>query len=184
MIGSALALLLSASMVPCPAEIEPDPHLSDICDPHLDSDQAYSVTVQASMSPDPASQQVILYRSEGEWRLRIAGFRWVPGTSLVVTRRNDIAISDEDAEYIIREMDSDTLAELAQVGIMGGGNQICMDGAEADLSMARDGQFVSVRRHSCAYGRDIRNILAEFRAVALRNDPDALGMLLYLRDDG
>lgn len=70
----------------------------DVCDPLLEGGNAYSATMTASLTPPPATQQVVIYRLEGNWFLYAEGYRW--NGSLVETRRNDVRISDADAAAI------------------------------------------------------------------------------------
>ena len=183
MIESAIALLVAAGLEPCPDEIDPDYHGAEVCDPVFEGATAYSATVRGSMSPAPRTQQVMLYRQEGEWRLRIAGVRWVPGTSVVVTRRNDVVISDDDAEELIALLDERAMEELGAMPYMGAEGLICVDGARLEIARAENGQRWTAAQHSCVVGSKLRPILHAFREVALRYDPDAFGMLLWLRDE-
>lgn len=179
----ALIASLPAGSVPCSEKetlADPDNwHLSDACANYLeggDETPTYSATFLASLNPQPASQQVLIFRRDDQWHMRIAGYRW-RFTSLVEHRRNELAISDADANALVALMDNATLERLAAQPYYGSGDVICMDGASFQLDRAERGQSFSAAQHSCAGSTQINEIFASFRAVAVKYDAGFDGFL-------
>lgn len=186
MLGPVHAMILSAGVAyagtPCPENaISSDHHLEDVCAVWIEEEPAYAATFGASLTPRPASQQVLIYRREGDWFMRIAGFRWNPGGE-VVTRRDTIAISDEDAETIVDSMNVDSLAQLHEQPFYGSDVRICTDGATYSLATAQAGRRYDARQHSCASKTELNATAALFRQLALKYDPAFEGLLYGLRD--
>ncbi|MDZ4138767.1 MAG: hypothetical protein U1D66_07795 [Erythrobacter sp.] len=121
--------------------MEGDYHLIDVCDPIISGENAYSVTYQASLSPEPASQQVAVYTVDGEWFVRIAGYRW--RGDKVETRRRDLPISAADAEALIKKTNPSIIQRLSKLPYYGADDLICTDGASLHLG---SGLIVAARR--------------------------------------
>lgn len=156
----------------CPEVVDPDDyHLSDICNSLLADYPAYSATYQASLSPEPASQQVMLYLGEDGWVMRIAGYRWTPGGGEVVTRRFEVSISDDDAQQLVDRLSETTMQRLRELPYYGSDDVICTDGANTEIATALDGMKIAAAQHSCAGRTEINEIAAAFRELALRYDP-------------
>lgn len=168
---------LSGGVSECPERLDTGHHISNVCTGYHEGASAYSATWSASLNPKPAQQQVMIFRYEGEWRMRIAGYRWEWGTSLVEHRRNDVAISDEDANSIIELMDDKTLERLAAQPYFGSDTLICTDGAGYRLEKAKDSQRHFAAQHSCAGRTQVNEIFGKFREIALKYDPEFEGFL-------
>ena len=153
-------------------QVEPG-HLSNVCSPWPEGDVAYSATIQASLVPQPAAQQVMVYRLDGQWFIRIAGYHWEPGTSVIVTRRNEVPISAEDAAMIAARVDAATLSRLAERPYYGSDLVICTDGASLELAAASNGSRQSARQHSCAGETEMNEISALFRELAIKYDSES-----------
>ena len=167
----------SGDAVPCPSQEELDSsHLLDVCDSSIDSEPAYSVTFEASMSPPPAAQQITLFQREEGWILQIAGYDWQPGTGLVTTRRNVMEIPAADAQTLIDRIENAS-NRLAQLSFYGDPLVICTDGATTEIAIGAHGKRRSFSQHSCAPESELHEIASEFRAVALKYDPGFDGML-------
>jgi hypothetical protein len=175
--SAAVAAQGNSTIGPCTDALEFDGgHLSDVCTEWLEGNNAYSATMRASISPQPASQQVMLYRMEGAWFMRVAGYRWEPG-SAVETRRREFPVSDGDAQVIVDRMTIAHLDELGELLYYGSENVICTDGASYELAMAINGQRRNARQHSCAGKTELHQTAAIFRQIALKYDPEFAGML-------
>lgn len=173
---------LGSSGIPCAEDTDsPEYHLSDVCDPLLDGAPAYSATFRASLSPQPASQQVMVYRLDGEWFIRIAGYRWERGGE-VVTRRHDIAVSTADVDVLVSRLSKSSIEHLGAQPYYGSENVICTDGANLELAMSLEGRKFLAAQHSCAGKTGINEITAIFRQLALRYDPAFDGLLAGLKD--
>ena len=166
----------------CPENFDESDHLMDVCADYLDDTAAYSATWLGSLSPRPAEQQVAVFRYEGKWFVRVAGYRWKPGTSLVEYRRNEIQISEEDSDAIAALMSDAKLKELSSIKYYGSDYVFCTDGASFRLDMARAGQRKEVAQHSCAGKTEINRVMSEFRNLALKYDPEFDGMLTGLKN--
>ena len=180
----ALIARLPAGSVPCSEKetlADPDNwHLSDVCANYLENGgvtPTYSATFLASLNPQPASQQVLIFRRDDQWHMRVAGYLWRPGRSLVEHRRNEFAISDADANALAALMDDASLERLAAQPYYGSGDIICVDGARFQLDRAERGQRFSAAQHSCAGSTQINEIFASFRAVAVKYDAGFDGFL-------
>ncbi|MBH1942650.1 hypothetical protein I5L01_00260 [Erythrobacter sp. YJ-T3-07] len=147
----------------------------DVCDPLLEGANAYSATMRASLTPRPAAKQVMVYQRDGEWFLHAEGYRWEG--SLVETRRNDMPISPADAAAIGKEMNTASLAALAQVPYYGFPNVICTDGSTIELAAAIEGARYAARQHSCAAPQQLERTAALFRELAIKYDPAFEGYL-------
>ncbi len=156
-----------------------DGHLSDVCSEWLEGGPAYSATMRASLSPRPASQQVMLFQMDGDWFMRVAGYRWEP-ESAVETRRREFPISNDDAQVIIDRLTIAHLQRLGELYYYGSTDVICTDGASFEVAMAIDGQKFSARQHSCAGKTQLHQTAALFRRIALEYDPEFSGMLTGL----
>ena len=180
------AVLASGSTVvstACPAVEEfRNDHLLDVCDPILEGGKVYSVSYQASLTPPPAAQQVALYELDGQWFIWVAGYEWERGTSLVTTRRNDIAISKDDAKSLILFFDDARLERLSQASYYGDPLVLCTDGARTEIVIASEGMTRSFARHSCAGKSELNEIAAAFRKMALKYDAGFEGLLTGLRN--
>lgn len=171
-----LATATSTATPPCEATTQRDDyHLSDVCDEIVHGEEAYSATFRASLVPRPASQQVLIYRQDGSWRLRAAGYRWNGG--LVMTRRNDVEISSEDAERIRQSVTADHLARLARLPFYGSDDVICTDGATTELAASWGEERHSARQHSCAGDTELTTTATLFREIAIKYDPNLEGFL-------
>ncbi|MDE1468492.1 hypothetical protein [Aurantiacibacter sp. D1-12] len=182
MIAYAFALATGLIGVPaiedCPAaEASTDGHLSDVCAALPEVDVAYSATMRASLNPRPASQQVMVYRMEGQWFVRTAGYRWTPGTSVVTTRRNDLPIAPEDASMIETRLSQTSLSRLAELPYYGADDVICTDGSNLEIAAALDGARFAARQHSCAGQTELNEIAALFRGIAIKYDSEFEGYL-------
>ncbi len=182
MIGSAIALIASAAATPCSVEDEADDHLSDVCAPFLEGAPAYGVTVQGSLIPRPAAQQVLIYQMDGEWLIRISGYRWQPGTSQIETRRTVLPISDEDAQRLIERMNDDAFERLQARPYYGSEDSICTDGSRHEVAKASAGSANRATLHSCGLNDELKAIARQFREVAIKYDPEFDGMLRMLND--
>tara|TARA_B100001179_G_C18442840_1_gene339585 strand:- start:16 stop:579 length:564 start_codon:yes stop_codon:yes gene_type:complete len=182
LLATILASESSLVATACPVNEERQTgHLFSVCDPILEGGRAYSVTFEASLSPEPAAQQVALYKRSGLFFLRIAGFRWESGSSLVTTRRNEIAISKEDALSLVDLFDDARLKRLSQLSYYGDPLIVCSDGAETEVATASDGRTQSFAQHTCAAKSELNEVASVFREVALKYDPGFEGMLTGLR---
>ncbi|WP_338447162.1 hypothetical protein V5F89_05075 [Pelagerythrobacter marensis] len=152
-----------------------DYHLADVCDPAFGDGPVYSATFAASLTPPPASQQVVIYRLEGEWFVRIAGFRWKAGE--VVTRRLERPIADSDAAEISERITGAALRRLGALPYYGADDAICSDGASLTLETARNGKRISASQHSCAGKTELNDLADAFRSLALKYDPESSGLL-------
>lgn len=151
-------------------------HLLDVCDPLIDGRKAYSATFSASLTPQPAAQQVTLYEGDRGWIMHVAGFKWVRGGP-ITTRRHEISISSNDVQTLISRLDEDTMERLSKLSYYGGPLVICSDGAKTEIAMAGDSKRRSFSQHSCAGKSELHEIAASFRALALKYDPEFEGML-------
>ncbi|MGI9375467.1 MAG: hypothetical protein ACR2PC_05095 [Tsuneonella suprasediminis] len=184
MVAGLLITSANSADIACPA-VDPgrDYHLEDVCGELSEGGPAYSATVRASMSPPPASQQVMVYRTGGVWMMRIAGYRyrWKSGGE-VVTRRREIALSDDDAEDLVRRLTEADLRHLGQLPFYGSENVICTDGASLELAIGMAGRKSKAAQHSCAGKTELRQLAAAFRQLALKYDPEFEGLLSGLRN--
>lgn len=154
-----------------------------MCSKFLDGRPAYSVTWRASLSPWPATQQVMIFDHENRWRIWIVGYRWGgDGTSAVQTRTNEITITEEDARSLFAAMSDSTMARLAAQPYYGDDRRICMDGARLELAKAEEGQKRVAAQHSCAGKTELNEIAGAFRKFALKYDPDFEGLLSALKE--
>lgn len=177
MIASILILAAVAVASPCPERIGPmDGHRADVCSEWIHGEPAYSATYAASLAPQPASQQVLVYRSSEGWMIRIAGFRWKPEAEFT-TRRNELRISDADARAITTLLATPVVERLAKQPFFGSEDVICTDGASLVLASARDGSRVAASQHSCAGRTEFNRIAASFRELAVKYDPAFADML-------
>jgi len=151
-------------------------HLWDVCDELLEGAPAYSVTYRESLSPGPASQQVMLYRLDSVWFIRVAGYRGEWGGP-VETRRHEMIVSDADAEAVVGRLTRDSLEQLDALPYYGSKHAICMDGASLELAMASRGRRFAAAQHSCAGKTAMNDIAAIFRALALKYDSGFEGLL-------
>ena len=132
---------VGGSEVTCPdVDAASDYHLMDVCSPLVTEYPAYSVTYRASMSPQPASQQVMIYRRDDGWMLNIVGYRWTPGSEVIVTRRQKIAISSDDAQRLSSRLTEASMKQLVALPYYGPGDEICTDGASYEVAMAKSGK--------------------------------------------
>ena len=176
MLGVLTAMTLQAAAttaMPC-AERDAmgNDHLSDVCSAHLEGEPAYSVTFGASLNPRPAAQQVMVYRADDAWVMRVAGYRWKAGTSAITTKRNEFKISDEDASMLIDILSVDSLRRLAAMPYYGSDDAICTDGASLELAFAEQRMKHRAAQHSCAGKTDFNQIAATFRQIAIKYDPE------------
>lgn len=181
MLIQAISILLSAGIATstpeCSSEIEAaEYHLSDVCDPLLEGAEAYSATFRASLVPSPASQQVLVYRADADgWFVRIAGYNWTD--DIVVTRRRDLPISDDDAAQISALITEVTFERLSALPYYGSPDIVCTDGANLQLAMVLNGQRNFVAQHTCAGRTEINDLSEAFRSLAIKYDPESLGLL-------
>ena len=179
--ASLLASAGASSWVACPAEkTDETQHLLEVCDPVVEGARAYSATFRASLNPPPAAQQVTIFERDGEWFMHVAGYRWKPGEA-VVTRRNDMPISAEDALALVARLE-EAGDRLAQLSYYGAPNVICTDGASFQLASAVGGQHRVFSQHSCAGKSELHAIAAAFRSLAIKYEPQIEGMLYALDD--
>ena len=181
MIELAYVVLLNASIASsgtdCPDDFSSnDYHTANVCAPWLKSKAAYSATFRGSMSPRPAAQQVMIYRSDDAWIMRIAGYHW-DRKGAVVTRRREIAISDADAGVIVDHMTAESLDRLSKRPYFGSETVICTDGAQYELAMASGGRKHLAKQHSCAGSTELNETAALLRDLALKYDPSFDGLL-------
>ena len=183
MLALVFPLALAAAPAPAvtPCELDAEAELSipmDVCDSWLEGGSAYSATMTASLTPPPATQQVVVYQFEGNWFLHAEGYRW--NGSLIETRRNDVPISQADAATIRDELTTAYLATLAEKPFYGSPNVICTDGAPIELAAASAGSRHAARQHSCAGQTQLTQTAALFRELAIRYDPGFEGYLSFL----
>ena len=172
----ALAAQAAPTGTPCEQDAEAEASRPmDVCEPLLEGGTAYSATMAASLTPPPAAQQVVVYRLDGEWFLHAEGYRW--NGSLVETRRNDVPISEADADAIREQLTTPYIATLAQQPFYGSPNVICTDGSTIELATAIDGVRHAARQHSCAGSTDLTRTAALFRDIAIKYDPRFEGYL-------
>ncbi|QFT76541.1 hypothetical protein [Erythrobacter sp. THAF29] len=186
MIGIYAAMLSLAALGPATTQCgetdkSDDYHLLSVCEGFLEGGPAFSATVRASLSAKPASQQVMVFKLDGTWMVAIAGYSWSPGGA-VLTRRAEFEISPEDAKAIAGLLDGETFDRLGKIKFYGRDDRICMDGAVYELAAASGGRKASARQHSCAGTTEINSIMAAFRELAIKYDPDSQGMLYWLKD--
>lgn len=186
MIGPSFYFAALAFVAPtetdCEAEIDRvEYHLIDVCDPILSGEEAYAVTYRASLSPKPASQQVVVYTLDGEWFLRIAGYGWQGDR--VETRRRDMPISSDDAMAITGKASPSNIRRLNKSPFYGEPERICMDGASLNLDGAVGGKRYGAAQHTCAGSTELFGLASDFRALALKYDPASLGFLYGLAVD-
>lgn len=164
---------------PCELDAEAElSHPMNVCESWLEGGSAYSATMTASLTPPPATQQVVVYQFEGDWFLHAEGYRWKG--SLIETRRNDMPISEADAAAIRDKLTTAYLATLAEQPFYGSPNVICTDGATIELAAASAGSRHAARQHSCAGQTQLTKTAALFRAMAIRYDPGFEGYLSFL----
>lgn len=182
-LAALLALGLGSSGATC-SEASPntDYHLQDVCSSSLKGSLAYSVTFKASLSPAPAAQQVMMYQFNDRWLLRIAGYRWKPGSE-AVTRRNTVNISETDAELVIKAITMEALDELSKRPFFGDENVICTDGATLEVAMGQGGRHLTAAQHSCAPKSEMNELAAVLQELALKYDRGFDGLLSGL-DNG
>lgn len=160
----------------CASRAGPDDyHLLDICQTAFQEGAIYTATVSASMTARPASQQVAIYRFDDRWYIRIAGFRSEEG--VVTTRRRELPIPDSDVERIAGLMNDDVLRQLAALPFYGSDDMICLDGSTLAVMKIEHGRRLRGSQHSCAGRTDINVLAGEFRALALKHDPEFAGSL-------
>ena len=186
MIDWLLPILASTVAGPLVSECTTDQapgeyHLASVCDDYLEGEPAYSATVEGSLIAKPASQQVMLYKMDGQWFVRIAGFSW-DSEGPVLTRRIDVSVSNMDAQRVIARLDDAAFERLGTIEYYGDKNRICMDGANYEVARAVAGTMTSARQHSCAGKTEINAVMAIFRKLAIKYDPEAEGMLYWLKD--
>ncbi|WP_379920938.1 hypothetical protein [Erythrobacter sp. R86502] len=160
----------------------PEYHLLDACDPYLAGNTAYSITYRASLSPGPASQQVMIYRTDDGWFMNISGYRWDPGSPVIVTRRNEIAISLDEFEQLSDRLTDASINKLASLPYYGAKDVICTDGANYEVAVAKGGKKLIAEQHSCAGKTEINEIAAAFRELALAHDPEFENLLSGLKN--
>ncbi len=158
-----------------------DHHLASVCAPYLGGASAYSVTYHGSLTPKPASQQVMVHKADDTWFVRMAGFRWEPGSSKVVTKRNELEITDGEAKALIGKWTKASLERLSALPYYGSDDVICMDGASIELAMAEQNRKYRAAQHTCAGKTEITVIAADFRQLALKYDADFEGLLTGLK---
>lgn len=181
-LGSLLATFVGEPTNDCQPRVgDEDYHLMDVCDELLEEAPAYSATFRSSLSPLPASQQVMVYQVESRWFVRIAGYNW-DANGAVRTSRNDIAILSDDAELLVSQLTSETFERLRGLHYYGSPDQVCMDGANMEIAMASAGRRYAVSQHSCAGQSEIFEIAASFRDLALKYDPSFQGLLAGLQN--
>lgn len=187
MLGLILSALLTAPMGsaprPCAVEEEGDVsgHLEQVCSEIIGGAPTYAVTFRASLAPQPAAQQVLLYRLDGAWMLRVAGYRWQPGGP-VETRRHELPIAARDAEALAALLDDADFDRLGQLFYYGRPDAVCSDGSSVTLARSVGGMVREAGQHSCAGKTEVHRIAAAFRRVALRYDPAFDGLLAGLKD--
>jgi len=157
-------------------------HISDVCSASLEGAPAYSATFGASLSPEPASQQVMIYRRGDAWFMRIAGYRWERGSTVVTRRRDDIAVSDVDAQALVSRLTRRALKQLSELPYYGSEDVICTDGASLELAMASGGRKFRAAQHSCAGKTRMNEIATIFRQIALKYDPEFADLLSGLKN--
>lgn len=180
---SAAVLATSSVVTAVPCESAPGAgyeHLSDVCAEYLDGAIAYSATFGASLSPSPASQQVLIWREGETWQIRIAGYQWAPGGP-VITRRREMPISSEDAQSVIGLLDEAAFTRLGKISYFGSPLRICTDGASYTIAMSDGISKRSASQHSCAGRTEINSISAAFRTLAIKYDPEFTELLDGLR---
>ncbi|WP_143738133.1 hypothetical protein [Erythrobacter donghaensis] len=160
----------------------PEYHLSDACDPFLAGNTAYSITYRASLSPMPASQQVMIFRTDDGWFMSISGYRWDPDTQVVVTRRNEVAISFDEFRQLSDRLTEASINKLASLPYYGARDVICTDGAKYEIAVAKGGKKLIAEQHSCAGKTEINEIAAAFRDLALTHDPEFENLLSGLKN--
>jgi hypothetical protein len=165
----------------CSADTSEDHHLEDVCNEVLKGAPAYSVTYRRSLSPEPASQQVMVYRLGDRWYVYVAGYLKGHG-SVVETRRNDLPISDADAEKLVSRLTVEGLRQLSLSPYYGREDVVCTDGASLELEMARSGRKFKAEQHSCAGKTRLNEIAALFRQLALKYDPQFKTLLSGFQD--
>ncbi|WP_336987387.1 hypothetical protein [Altererythrobacter aquiaggeris] len=174
---------VGGSQVACPdVDAASDDHLMGVCSPLVTEYPAYSVTYRASLSPQPASQQVMIYGRDDGWMLSIVGYRWTPGSEVILTRRQKIAISNDDAQRLSNRLTEASMKQLLALPYYGPGDQICTDGATNEVAMSKGGKKVIAQQHSCAGKTLINEISAAFRELALEYDPEFEGLLSGLEN--
>lgn len=180
----SLAMAATASTICLPAEEASDDYLQDVCDPLLEGSPAYSATYRVSLSPRPASQQVMVYQRDGSWHMSIAGYRWERGGA-IDTRRHDVEISEADAKMIIDRITKPLMERLQSLPYYGISDVIvvCTDGANYTVEMAEDGQRYAASQHSCAEKTELNETMALFRSLALKYDPEFDGLLSGLKSE-
>lgn len=177
MLAAILTASASSSVAACPADGETgSDHLFDVCHPAAQDGPAYSATFSASLSPQPSHQQVTLFKADGTWTVRAAGYKWKPGGAFE-TRRNEFAISDEDARALVGRLDDETRERLSNLTYYGAPTVICTDGARTEIAVASGGQRHSFAQHSCAGKTELHEVAEAFRKVVLKYDPLFDGML-------
>lgn len=181
--ASSLSSAALTSGAACPDDfVSAEYHLADVCSAWLKGAPAYSATFRASLNPRPASHQVLIYRRDDTWFMRIAGYRRGLSGSEVVTRRNEVAVSDVDVEALASRVTKASLERLSAMPYYGSENMICTDGADLQLAMSSTGKKYVAAQHSCAGKTEINEIAATFRQLALKYDPDFAGLLTGLQD--
>lgn len=178
---SGVALLAGAliGIADCePVEAEWGDHLLSVCDKNFNGEPTYSATVRASLRSPPASQQVLLYRLDGEWFVRIAGYSDKDGA--ISTRRTDVPVTEAEAQSFIRLLTPATFERLSRLEYYGEKNIVCTDGSNYELAFAQGGRTVSALQHSCAGNSELFEIVARFRKLAIAHDRKSRGMLYWL----
>ena len=176
LIAALLGVNSDAFEAACSATASEGYHLEDVCSEVLEGAPAFSVTYRRSLSPEPASQQVMIYRLKGQWYLRVAGYHWGPG-NVVETRRNDLSISDADAELLVRRLTVEEVRRLSLLPYYGREDVVCTDGASLKLEIAFSGRKFKAAQHSCAGKTRLSETAALFRQLALKYDPHFKALL-------
>ena len=155
-------------------------HTADVCSEWIEGEEAYSATMRGSLIPKPAAQQVLIFKTEEGWRMRVAGYSFDYDEGTTRTRRRELAISDAEAQAIKELVSPEAMARLAKLPYYGGDNRICVDGATYGLAVARNGRRTQARQHSCSDPSELDEIAGAFRALALSHDEGFEGMLTGL----
>ncbi len=182
----ALAMLAQAA-APTPAEDcaanakQDGYHLVDVCSDWIEGRPAYAATYRASLIPRPASQQVLVYKSEDGWRMRVAGYVWDRDKQSIQTKRSEFDISAETVRIVTEAVNVQTIQSLKKLHYYGSPDVICTDGAKYSVAMAQGNMRYSASQHSCADPSQLHQTMALFRDIAIKHDPSFDGMLYGLK---
>ena len=187
-----LALMLSldsGSTVPCLQRDDIVFHAPPLCQYlTVDIESATGVTFEASLTPRPARQQIVVYRDDDTWFLDIDGYRWNRDDRLFETRRRIVQIRKEAALRLIALAPKEKIAALATRDYYGNRPDavaheviICVDGSSLAIELVEGtegtGQLTRAERHSCSDDQSIDAIASAFRRAALTADPEFDGFL-------